>query len=75
MAKILRFNELNEYKNNQDLIVEMAKINGNELPYLVYVYGGNSYGAGRKERVYPVASFGDQVRPKKILYLFRRTGL
>jgi len=68
MTKVLKFDELNEYKNNQikdDLIVEMARINGNELPYLVYVYGGNSYGAGRKEHGEPHFHFMDKINDGK----------
>jgi hypothetical protein len=56
---------INKFTHNQfddDLIVEIAKINGDEFPYLVYVYGGNSYGQGRNEHGEPHFHFMDKNR-------------
>jgi hypothetical protein len=60
--------KINEYLNSHDdvdMIVEMARINGNELPYLVYVYGGNSYGKGRNEHGEPHFHFMDKMNGGK----------
>jgi hypothetical protein len=59
------YTKINEYLNhNSDLIVEMARINGEELPYLVYVYGGNSYGS-RNEHGEPHFHYMDKMNDGK----------
>ncbi|MCK9415687.1 hypothetical protein M0Q97_03390 [Candidatus Dojkabacteria bacterium] len=60
--------KLNEYLNQRenDLMIEMARINDKkQFPYDVFVYGGNSYG-GRIEHGEPHFHFSDNIKnPKK----------
>ena len=44
-------------------ILEMARINNiDEFPYDVFVYGGDSYGSGRKEHGDPHFHFADKIK-------------
>jgi len=64
-----RFMELKHSYIQDDLIVEKAKINGIEIPYNVYVYGGNSYGKGRNEHGEP--HFYVYNKSKKLQVIFK----
>jgi hypothetical protein len=46
---------------NTDMLIEMVSINGNEIPYDVCVFGGNSYGGGRNEHGEPHFHFSDNI--------------
>ena len=57
--------KINEVPNiiEQDPILEMARINNiDEFPYDVFVYGGDSYGSGRKEHGDPHFHFADKIK-------------
>ena len=58
--------KLNEFKEQETLefglLVEMAKINKDEIPYDVYVNGGDSYGTGRNEHGKPHFHFADNMK-------------
>lgn len=56
---------INEVPNiiEHDPILEMARINNiDEFPYDVFVYGGDSYGYGRKEHGDPHFHFADKIK-------------
>lgn len=57
--------KINEVPNiiEHDPILEMARINNiDEFPYDVFVYGGDSYGSGRKEHGDPHFHFADKIK-------------
>ena len=57
--------KINEVSNiiEHDPILEMARINNiDEFPYDVFVYGGDSYGSGRKEHGDPHFHFADKIK-------------
>lgn len=64
MRYIKRINELvNAGIIKHDSIFEMARINDlKELPYDVFVYGGDSYGSGRNEHGEPHFHFADKIK-------------
>ncbi len=50
-------------KKLDELILEMARINDvHEFQYDVFVYGGDSYGSGRKEHGEPHFHFADKIK-------------
>ena len=57
--------KINEVPNiiEHDPILEMSRINNiDEFPYDVFVYGGDSYGSGRKEHGDPHFHFADKIK-------------
>ena len=63
MAKKM-ITKLNEYKKFQqdEMLVELAKINKGELPFDVCVFGASSYSGGRNEHEEPHFHFTDKVK-------------
>lgn len=58
--------KLNEYLNNTELVLEMARINDKQTyKYDVFVYGGDSYGTGRNEHGEPHFHFSDNIKNSK----------
>jgi hypothetical protein len=59
---------LNEFLATSDthpdleLLIEMAKINRDEIPYDVCVFGGSSYGGGRQEHGQPHFHYADNIK-------------
>jgi len=46
-----------------DPILEMAQVNDpNDIPYDIYIYGGDSYGSGRNEHGEPHFHFADKIK-------------
>ena len=63
--------KLNEYKKFQqdDMVVEMATVNGANFPHHVSVRGGNSYGTGRNEHSEPHFYYSDRAKNPEIFSL------
>jgi hypothetical protein len=57
-------NSINEFKLSQTFpVLEMVRINNvKEFPFDVFVYGGESYGYGRKEHGEPHFHFADKIK-------------
>lgn len=70
MAKKM-ITKLNEYKKFQqdDMVVEMATVNGANFPHHVSVRGGNSYGTGRNEHSEPHFHYSDRAKNPEIFSL------
>ena len=63
MKYIKKINELKVGIITHDPILEMARINDpKEFPFDVFVYGGDSYGSGRKEHGDPHFHFSDKIK-------------
>ena len=63
MKHIKKINELKIGIITHDPILEMARINDpKEFPFDVFVYGGDSYGSGRKEHGDPHFHFSDNIK-------------
>jgi hypothetical protein len=63
MRYLNRINELKVGIITHDPVLEMARINDpKELPYDVFVYGGDSYGTGRNEHGNPHFHFADKIK-------------
>jgi hypothetical protein len=63
MRYLKRINELKVEIITHDPVLEMARINDpKELPYDVFVYGGDSYGTGRNEHGNPHFHFADKIK-------------
>jgi hypothetical protein len=61
-----KLNEFVDNHKNIDMIIELAKINRDELPFDVCVFGGNSYGSGRSEHGEPHFHISDNInKPDK----------
>jgi len=66
MRHLKRINELKVGIITHDTVLEMARINDpKELPYDVFVYGGDSYGTGRNEHDDPHFHFADKIKGGK----------
>jgi hypothetical protein len=66
MRYLKRINELKVGIITHDPVLEMARINDpKELPYDVFVYGGDSYGTGRNEHGDPHFHFADKIKGGK----------
>jgi hypothetical protein len=63
---VIHIKKINELKTGiilHDPILEMARINDpNQLPFDVFVYGGDSYGSGRNEHGDPHFHFADKIK-------------
>ena len=63
MKHIKKINELKLGIITHDPVLEMARINDiKEIPYDIFVYGGDSYGSGRNEHGDPHFHFADKIR-------------
>ena len=63
MKHIKKINELKLGIITHDPVLEMARINDiKEIPYDIFVYGGDSYGSGRNEHGDPNFHFADKIR-------------
>ena len=70
MRYLKRINELKVGIITHDPVLEMARINDpKELPYDVFVYGGDSYGTGRNEHDDPHFHFADKIKGGKFHFL------
>lgn len=66
MRYLKRINELKVGIITHDPVLEMARINDpKELPYDVFVYGGDSYGTGRNEHGDTHFHFADKIKGGK----------
>ena len=66
MKYIKKINELKVGIITHDPVLEMAMINDpKELPFDVFVYGGDSYGSGRNEHGDPHFHFADKIKGGK----------
>jgi len=63
MKHIKKINELKLGIITHDPVLEMARINDiKEIPYDIFVYGGDSYGSGKNEHGDPHFHFADKIR-------------
>jgi hypothetical protein len=63
MKYIKKVNELRTGIILHDPILEMAQVNDpKDIPYDIYIYGGDSYGSGRNEHGYPHFHFADKIK-------------
>ncbi len=70
MRYLKRINELKVGIITHDPVLEMARINDpKELPYDVFVYGGDSYGTGRNEHGNPHFHFADKIKGGEFHFL------
>lgn len=66
MKHIKTNEEFINYPSNDDQIIEMATISDlSDIPYVIFVNGGNSYGSGRNEHGDPHFHFTDNIKGGK----------